>query len=300
MMGVFDTFWFEKNLFGDIIAVYSDTGTLLVSYVYDAWGSVRISYHNGGISTGAQANSLMYRGYYYDGESELYYLNSRYYNPYLCRFISPDGLDVLTATPADLTDKNLYAYCDNNPVMRVDNSGEFWNILIGAGAGLLVGGVVSIVSQIIDAEAPSIISGEFWAHVGVAAGTGAISGGLAASGVGLVGQIVGNGILGAFSAAADTAIYDKGNTSVESYLLRATEGATIGSIAGIFGGKGSASKHVTKSFKRALGNGNWSYYFTQIKTQAKYDGIKAISGIVKATVPTVTKAFLKLGIQRRQ
>ena len=70
----------------------------------------------------------------------MYYLKSRYYDAKICRFISPDNAAVLTATPMALTDKNLYAYCDNNPVMRVDEDGEFWNILIGAGVGALVGG----------------------------------------------------------------------------------------------------------------------------------------------------------------
>ena len=140
--GVFDTFWFEKNLFGDIVAVYSDTGTLLVSYVYDAWGSVRISYHNGGISTGAQANRFMYRGYYYDAESELYYLNSRYYNPYLCRFISPDGY---VSTGQGILGNNMYAYCNNNPVMGYDPLGT-WTISFGASlsATFILGGSISL------------------------------------------------------------------------------------------------------------------------------------------------------------
>ena len=150
--GVFDTFWFEKNLFGDIIAVYSDTGTLLVSYVYDAWGSVRISYHNGGISTGAQANRFMYRGYYYDAESELYYLNSRYYNPYLCRFISPDGY---VSTGQGILGNNMYAYCNNNPVMYIDPTGEAAvssmaiMLLGGTVVGMLLGGGIDFVMQLI-------------------------------------------------------------------------------------------------------------------------------------------------------
>ena len=57
---------------------------------------------------------------------ELYYLNSRYYDSKTCRFISPDVYEVISATPMALTDKNLYAYCDNNPIMRVDHGGQFW------------------------------------------------------------------------------------------------------------------------------------------------------------------------------
>ncbi|MBQ8321073.1 MAG: hypothetical protein IJX92_01745, partial [Clostridia bacterium] len=71
-------------------------------------------------------NPLRYRGYYYDRDLGMYYLGSRYYDYKVGRFISPDAPDVLTVTPMSLTDKNLYAYCDNNPVMRIDEYGEFW------------------------------------------------------------------------------------------------------------------------------------------------------------------------------
>ena len=76
--------------------------------------------------TAGDANPFRYRGYYYDTETGFYYVSSRYYDPEIGRFISPDTTDVLTATPVALTDKNLYAYCDNNPVMRVDLGGRFW------------------------------------------------------------------------------------------------------------------------------------------------------------------------------
>ena len=78
---------------------------------------------------GKANNPLRYRGYYYDADLGLYYLGSRYYDPAICRFINMDAIGVISATPMALTDKNLYAYCDNNPVMRVDCDGEFWHIL---------------------------------------------------------------------------------------------------------------------------------------------------------------------------
>ena len=88
----FDVFWYEKNLQGDIVAVYNSSGTKLVSYNYtDAWGNHSISYSNGGASTGAQYNPFRYRGYYYDTDLYMYYLQSRYYDAKICRFISADG-----------------------------------------------------------------------------------------------------------------------------------------------------------------------------------------------------------------
>ncbi len=69
------------------------------------------------------------RLHYYDAETGFYYVSSRYYDPEVGRFISSDTTDVLTATLNALTDKNLYAYCDNNPVVRVDRGGDFWETI---------------------------------------------------------------------------------------------------------------------------------------------------------------------------
>ena len=77
-----------------------------------------------------------------DAMPRLYYVSSRYYDPEVGRFISPDAVAILAATPMGLTDKNLYAYCDNNPVCRVDYGGNLWDT-IGAG-GTLVGGTAGI------------------------------------------------------------------------------------------------------------------------------------------------------------
>ena len=77
----------------------------------------------------AELNPIRYRSYYYDIETDLYYLNSRYYNPEIGRFLTPDATDVLTVMALDLTDKNLFAYCDNNPVLRVDRGGKFWDTI---------------------------------------------------------------------------------------------------------------------------------------------------------------------------
>jgi len=81
-----DVFWFEKNYHGDIVAVYSDAGTKLISYKYDAWGGFTTGYHNGGASTKATVNPFRYRGYYYDTHLSLYYLGSRYYDSVVGRF----------------------------------------------------------------------------------------------------------------------------------------------------------------------------------------------------------------------
>ena len=113
---------------------------MLVRYKYDAYGKPTITYYNGGASTAVVKNPFLFRGYYYDQDLKLYYLSARYYDPGTGRFISPDRIDTICATPGALTDKNLYAYCDNNPVMRRDDGGQFWDTVfdvISLGASII-------------------------------------------------------------------------------------------------------------------------------------------------------------------
>ena len=110
---------YRKNLQGDILAVLNgQTGAAEASYTYDAWGRV-IS------STGALANlnPFRYRGYYYDGETGLYYISSRYYDPEIGRWINADN--VIAGVGGDLKGYNLFAYCFNNPVNMDDQAGNW-------------------------------------------------------------------------------------------------------------------------------------------------------------------------------
>ena len=126
--GTFYTYLFEKNLQGDIIAVYNTSGTKLVSYVYDAWGNVTVTNHNvSGTNSGARHNPFRYRGYYYDTETGYYYLQSRYYNPKWGRFLNADGY---VSTGQDILGYNMYIYCGNNPINRIDISGTSWRDVV--------------------------------------------------------------------------------------------------------------------------------------------------------------------------
>ena len=119
--GVFVNFFFEKNLFGDIVAVYNESGIKVISYYYDAWGNHTTTWHNStGNNTYAQYNPFRYRGYYYDTETQFYYLQSRYYDPVTGRFLNADSY--INAN-GDLIGFNMYAYCSNNPVMYLDPTG---------------------------------------------------------------------------------------------------------------------------------------------------------------------------------
>ena len=124
---VFYTYYFEKNLQGDIIAIYTENGTKIGSYTYDAWGNCTVSTESGTTTIQKRIvrtlNPFRYRGYYYDTDTGLYYLQSRYYNPQWGRFLNADGY---VSTGTGLLGYNMYAYCDNNPVMYMDLTGHSW------------------------------------------------------------------------------------------------------------------------------------------------------------------------------
>ena len=135
-----DVFWFEKNLQGDVVAVYNSSGLKLASYTYDAWGNHTVSYSNNGASTSVKYNPFRYRGYYYDTDLQMYYLQSRYYDSKICRFINADGY---VSTGQGILGNNMFAYCGNNPVNYVDHRGEFpWLIAIFLVATTVAGAII--------------------------------------------------------------------------------------------------------------------------------------------------------------
>jgi RHS repeat-associated protein len=93
-------------------------------------------------------NPFRYRGYYFDVETNLYYLKARYYDAEVCRFISQDGIEYLD--PETINGLNLYSYCGNNPVMNVDKNGNaFITFLVAAIIGGVVAACVSAISQVV-------------------------------------------------------------------------------------------------------------------------------------------------------
>lgn len=173
------------NSRGDVEELRKSTGELYARYVYDSWGNVLHVYDANGkeiestsTSNLAIQNPIRYRGYYYDAETGLYYLQSRYYDPVTGRFVNADSVGLSSLSPMSTCDKNLYVYCDNNPVNRADDGGNAWYVVV---AGAAVSGALEIISQL------CANGGDFqnlnWLKIGVATASGGLSAG-AALGVG--------------------------------------------------------------------------------------------------------------------
>ncbi len=207
-------YFYRKDAQGNIIAILDSNGTVVVKYNYDAWGRHNITDADGEPIMDAEhigyLNPFRYRSYYYDTETRLYYLQTRYYDPEVGRFISQDDVDY--AEPEVINGINLYAYCGNNPVMNVDPTGTsifllalLFGLIIGAVAGGAISGVQAarngatgweIVGQVLLGAAMGIAVGAI-----VVMSTAVVAGVLGLFGVG-AGTVFGLAAPKAFSIAA--------------------------------------------------------------------------------------------------
>ena len=135
---------YQRNIQGDIVRIYDvETDEVVAEYSYDAWGNQNVKNKNE--DNIGDINPIRYRGYYYDKETQLYWVSSRYYSPELCRWISPDSIEYLD--PQSINGLNLYAYCGNDPVNRLDPTGHDWEwSSFWQGVGYLVTGIGAIVA----------------------------------------------------------------------------------------------------------------------------------------------------------
>ena len=139
-----ELYYYVLNAQGDVSAILDSSGRLAASYDYDAWGNCTVYDSSAKVLTDptsiANLNPLRYRGYYYDAETGFYYLQSRYYDPAICRFINADTFATTDAN--GLLSANMFAYCENNPIGNSDPDGYFAAALTGGGylSGILVAG----------------------------------------------------------------------------------------------------------------------------------------------------------------
>ena len=248
--GKVSNYIYRRNLQGDIIGLYDSLGNEVGEYAY---GKCYVKYKDKSSEeekTILNTNPFRYRGYYYDNETGLYYLNARYYDPSIGRFISPDVLTILDETKGQINGLNLYMYCNNNPIMYVDPSGCFalttiiilTLIAVGVVAGGTAAGVISYSKGYRGWELAghifigAVIGGLIGAAIGyfaaptiaglltstgtiggslVLVGWGAVGGGIAISAIGelaLVGTIAVTGI----SAFGASIMFSKGASRFKS------------------------------------------------------------------------------------
>ena len=154
-------YYYIRNAQGDIIGLFDKNGTQVVSYIYDSWGKV-ISTTGTLASTVGVKNLYRYRGYRYDMETGLYYLNSRYYNPEWGRFINADAAG---GTIGELLSHNVFAYCLNNPVNMEDPSGyKFtWLKWVGVAAAVVAIVVIAVAAPAVIPAIATAVSNAYYA-----------------------------------------------------------------------------------------------------------------------------------------
>ena len=220
-------YYYIFNVQGDVIGILNQSGSQIVSYQYDPWGKV-LSVSGSEASTIGQINPIRYRGYYYDTETGFYYLQSRYYDPTVRRFLNVDSQ---LAGTAQVQGYNLFAYCLNNPIMMIDKTGN-WPKWVD---GVLT--TLSGIGQVIAGFAVGV--GTSWSGVGVVGGGFMIANGGAAiwSGISQIvndvsgsnyheenyirtgARAVGNAIAGTQGEKVGATIYDAANFASTAYSI---------------------------------------------------------------------------------
>ena len=284
-------YYFVCNWRGDVIRIYDGAGTVVANYNYDAWGNViSVTDANGAAITDsthiANVNPLRYRGYYYDSESGLYYISARYYDPCSKRIINSDNSMLSSASPETLFDKNYFAYCDNNPVSRTDGSGEFWHVAAGAAIGGLLNSaedIYDLVKAYRGGNENEIKQG--WVCVGISFATGAISGALSMTTIGVVGSRAANGALSFVEEMVkEVAGYHYDCTPITSNnIAKSMIKVAVSTADGAIGAKaGKGNKSYYSSAKRTVSRINKAFK-NRRRQSFKGEAVKAIKYYSKST-----------------
>lgn len=239
--------YYLTNLQGGVMSIESSDGIPAASYCCDARG--KILWSSGEL---AALNSLRYRGYVYDQETGFYYLNSRYYDPAVGRFINPDSL----LNQESALGNNMFAYCLNNPMNMTDTEGNLpflaVTAIIGAVVGAVAGGVVAAKS-----------GGNVWAGIGI----GAVAGALVGTGVGM---------------AAGAAL--AGSITATTGAVMIGGSALLSTVA--TGGFGAGVSYISNNLSRSVNNATPAVQTAAEKMRAVAAKGKAgemASGLVKNT-----------------
>lgn len=263
-----DTYYYILNQQGDVIRIVDTSGKTVSEYTYNGWGEI-LNVSNAKGSEIGTINPILYRGYYYDSELNMYYLQSRYYDPVMKRMIASD--DESLTSDATLNNNNLFAYCDNNPVCKADIEGEIPAVVVGA----IIGATANVALQMLT---NSFEGNRLTYGLGTAAVSGAVSGAISTIDLPIRGVMIANGLItGVASAAQQVIDAKKSHTkpNPRSIATRAVKDGAFGAIGSIAG----AGHNVQKT----------SYWKPKSKNAKK--GASIVSRAVKKCARTVsTKA----------
>ena len=289
-----ENYYYVTTIQGDVVSILNASGIEVVRYIYDAWGNP-ISTTGTLATTIGFYNPLRYRGYVYDPETELYYLQSRYYNPEMGRFINGDNYP---STGQGLIGNNMFAYCGNNPVFREDDGGEVWNIVIGAAIGGITSFVSGVVAEALDPEGD--FSWKSWVRIGCSTILGTVEGALIAA---CPAAAMG---ISAGMSVADTVVCGLiDNDSAGEIIVNSVVAGGFGAVTGAGGGdfvygdellntaasigkkipkgvhpiiKKTATKATQKAYKKAIKQVTKSYLASQFESFA-YGGMEKFTSV---------------------
>ena len=256
------SYYYSRNILGDVESIYDSNGTLVASYEYDAWGKIC---NQTALTEIGRLNPIRYRGYYYDEETGLFWCNSRYYNPEWGRWISPDSIEYLD--PQSINGLNLYSYCGNDPVNRYDPSGHAWDwaqfgrglIAVGIAAAVVAAvAVITVASG--GSAAPVLIGAAIGAGIsgGVSAGCqlvstgelnfgqlltdiaiGGVSGAFGGSALGKLGMTIAGSATGFLGSLASNFVETGSMNFSSDQLWKAVGSGLLGGVVSFIGGVGA-------------------------------------------------------------
>ena len=264
-----ERYYYIRDALGNILGIINQNGQIVVQYSYTSYGVCSIS---GNTSLGNE-NPFRYKGYYYDVETSLYYLTTRYYDPEIGRFISPDSVDYLD--PQSINGLNLYAYCMNDPVNYADPSGHLpeWALKLIIGTGfILVGAFVT--------AATAGTGTVFWTAFGSALLTSTIQVGIStavSAGLGFIAGGLSTGTWeGAFTGMLDGAVDGymwggiiSGGSQILSGLMKVGNGISAGRFDALY-----KSENSTTLFNYNNAAGKSRFRIDVAKGKVKYPGGK--------------------------
>ncbi|MCR5231501.1 MAG: RHS repeat-associated core domain-containing protein, partial [Acholeplasmatales bacterium] len=275
-----------RDVLNNIIGIIDNNGLIVSKFDYDAYGNIINQ-------TGTIMSNFRYKGYYYDTDIELYYLKTRFYNPVLLRFITPDSIEYLDSS--SIIGLNLYAYCGNDPINMKDEEGNLCFLAclaIGALVGAIVGFGTSLASEAISNGGVDKVN---WGIVASSTIFGAIDGALSVTGLGPIASVAISGVLAGIQYTVEQAISGD-DFSINGFFLSVGIGALASAImpnnfnakkmTGIYKTSKDYLKTLVSKSKRAMYNGKIKGVY---KTIAKKSAFYAVGSAVTSASDEVSK-----------